>query len=247
MSAETEIVQLQAGGLLSGFTMSDFVMIFAVLAAPVIAVQVDRFLEKKRGENERKLSIFKTLMSTRGKLIDPRHVEALNMIDLEFDGVRRVTEAWKAYLDHLNNAPKYPAFEEKSDEEKWSEKTIHDSKMEAWGNQREEFLADLLHNMGASLNYKFDKTHIKRSIYAPQAHADVENEQQFIRRSLIDLLMGRRALPIEAVTAPLSNEEAQRINQEQAEQQQMRELLIKHYRGDAETPIFVKIVDEKEV
>jgi hypothetical protein len=166
------------------------------------------------------------------------------MIDLEFDGVRPVTDAWKAYLDHLTKTPKYPTSEGKADEEKRSEKAIYDSKMDSWGNQREDFLADLLHTMGASLDYNFDKTHIKRSIYAPQGHADIENDQQFIRRSVIELFLGRLALPVKTSTDPPSEESIQVRDQEQAEQQQIRELLIKHYKGEA--PVYVKIVDGEE-
>lgn len=244
MSTEIESVTQQASMLLSGFTISDLVMICVVLLAPVIAVQVDKYLDKNRSRKERKLNIFKTLMSTRGRIIDPRHVEALNMIDLEFDGVRPVTDAWKAYLDHLTNMPKYPISEGKSDDEKRSEKAIYDSKMESWGNQREDFLADLLHTMGASLEYEFDKTHIKRSIYAPQGHADIENEQQFIRRSVIELFMGRLALPIETITGAPTEQAIQARDREQEEQQQIRDLLIKHYKGEA--PVHVKIVDNEK-
>jgi hypothetical protein len=228
--------------LFSSFTISDILMIGAVILAPVIAVQVDKYLEKKRNKKERKLNIFKTLMATRGRALDPRHVEALNMIDLEFDGEKPVTDAWKAYLDHLINMPKYPTTEGKNEEEKKSEKTIYDSQMTSWGNQRENYLADLLYTMGNSLDYEFDKTHIKRSIYSPQGHADIENEQQFLRKALIELLMGRLTLPVETITNPLSEDQLEAHKEEQAEQKLIRELLIKHYKG--EIPSIVKIVNE---
>ena len=53
--------------------------------------------------------------------------------------------------------------------------------------------------MGKSLDYEFDKTHIKRSIYSPQGHADIENEQQFLRKALIELLMGRLTFPVKTM------------------------------------------------
>ncbi len=228
--------------MFSSFTISDILMICAVILAPLIAVQVDKYLEKKRNTKERKLNIFKTLMATRGRILDPRHVEALNMIDLEFDGDKPVTDAWKAYLDHLINMPKYPTSEGKNEEEKKSEKNIYDSQMATWGDQRENYLADLLFKMGNSLDYNFDKTHIKRSIYSPQGHADIENEQQLLRRASIELLMGRLALPVETVTPPLSEDELKASKEEQAEQKLIRELLIKHYKG--EIPSIVKIVED---
>lgn len=230
--------------LFSSFTISDGLMICAVILAPLIAVQVDKYLEKKRNKKGRKLGIFKTLMATRGRALDPRHVEALNMIDLEFEGEKSVTDAWKAYLDHLVNMPKYPTTEGRNEEQQKSDKTLYDSQMSTWGNQREDYLADLLYKMGNSLDYKFDKTHIKRSIYSPQGHADIENEQQFLRKALIELLMGRLTLPVETVTNPLSEEDLTAHKEEQAEQKLIRELLIKHYRG--EIAATVRIVDDRK-
>jgi hypothetical protein len=44
------------------------------------------------------------LMATRGNALHYRHVEALNLIDVEFFDAseKDVRETWKAYLDHLN-------------------------------------------------------------------------------------------------------------------------------------------------
>jgi len=45
--------------------LSDLLMIAAVLLAPIVAVQVQKWLEQYRSERERQLTIFKTLMATR--------------------------------------------------------------------------------------------------------------------------------------------------------------------------------------
>lgn len=224
--------------------ISNAIMILAVILGPIIAVQVEKYLERKRDIKDSKLEIFKTLMATRGKTLDPDHVEALNMIDLEFDGEKSVTDAWKAYLDHLINIPKYPTTEGKTKEKKENEKTLHNSQMVAWHNERENYLAELLYVMGQSLGYKFDKTHIKRSIYSPQGHADIENDLQFLRKASIELLMGRLPLRVETISPPFSDEELKTYTEEQAEQKLIRELLIKHYKG--EEPINVKIIKEDE-
>ena len=49
-----------------------------------MAVQVQKWLEVFREERGRKLWIFKTLMATRASAVSAEHVQALNMIDLEF-------------------------------------------------------------------------------------------------------------------------------------------------------------------
>ena len=76
MTEKTTDTAQETINLISSFTISDILMIGAVLLAPLIAVQVDKYLEKKRNKKERKLNVFKTLMATRGKILDPRHVEA---------------------------------------------------------------------------------------------------------------------------------------------------------------------------
>jgi len=63
-------------------TISDWLMISAVLTGPILAVQVQKFIESWREAKQRKIYIFKTLMATRGTTLSPRHVEALNIIDV---------------------------------------------------------------------------------------------------------------------------------------------------------------------
>ncbi|HEY8095844.1 MAG TPA: DUF6680 family protein [Methylobacter sp.] len=166
-------------------TISDGLMIFSVLAGPIIAVQLTRFLDNKREIRERKLQIFKTLMATRAYSTNWDHVMTLNRIDLEFDKNNKkekaVIEAWKAYLDLLG------------------EKNITG---EQWAIKRIDLLVELLHKMAVVLSYDFDKTHIKNSSYSPIAHGDMEDELKAIRKGLIDVLEGKRDLPMQITNWP---------------------------------------------
>ena len=89
-------------------TISDYAMILAVILGPILAVQTQKWIESWRADNERKKWIFKTLMATRGTPVSPTHVQALNMIELEFSikdpQEKAVLEAWRVYLDHLSVA-----------------------------------------------------------------------------------------------------------------------------------------------
>ena len=181
-------------------TISDFVMILAVLAAPVMAVQVQKKLETYRERRWHRLRIFKTLMATRGTTIAPNHVEALNAIDLEFDDPEKdkgVIIAWKEYLDHLNSGPN------DKDPETRKQNLTH------WSQKTPDYLANLLHTMGQRLGYHFDKVHIKKSIYYPQGHFEIEQEQLLIRRLLIAVLVGDRAIPMDVKSLPTSDELAE--------------------------------------
>jgi hypothetical protein len=174
--------------------IQDWLMILAVLAGPIIAVQLTRFVDSKKEQRDRKLQIFKTLMATRAYAVSPQHVEALNRIDLEFSNKhkkeRNVVYAWKEYLDLLGD---------------------QDMPKDQWGTKRVERLVDLLHSMAQVLNYEFDKTHIKNSAYAPVAHGDIENQQTTVRMGVIDILEGKRALPMYVTNFPPTANTNERI------------------------------------
>jgi len=168
-------------------TIADWLMILAVLLGPIIAVQLTRYLDNKKEERERKLQVFKTLMATRAYTISWDHVVALNRIDLEFDKDNKkekaVIEAWKAYLDLLGDKSLTP---------------------EQWGIKRVDLLVELLYTMARVLAYDFDKTHIKNSSYSPVAHGNIEDEQKALRAGLIDVLEGKRSIPMTIVNWPKS-------------------------------------------
>ena len=56
---------------------------------------------------------------------------------------------------------------------------------------------DLLYLMSRSLGYEFDKVHLKRGIYSPQAHGDEIMYQTLARKAVLDILSGKRAIPIQ--------------------------------------------------
>lgn len=175
-------------------SISDWLIIAAVLIGPILAVQVQKTIELWRDSKHKKLNIFKTLMATRGTKLSPAHVEALNMIDLEFaekkSREKKVIEAWKIYRDHL-----------------YSLKTDHNDpnynvKLYAWTERSNELLADLLYEMANSVGYDFDKVHLKKGSYTPQGYADIELEQGFIRRSFVQLFLGNKSFPVHIIEHP---------------------------------------------
>jgi hypothetical protein len=170
-------------------TTTDILLILATALSPLIAVQVTRYLDDRNEERGRKLAVFKTLMATRAYTISPRHVEALNSIDLEFLPHRAkekaVLDVWQQYLDHLGNTGMEPS---------------------AWALRRVDLLVDLLHAMGNALGYSFNKTQIKNGTYSPVAHGKLEEEQGRVRELAIEVLEGRRPLGMRVVNLPNQNE-----------------------------------------
>jgi hypothetical protein len=175
-------------------TISDGLMILAVLIGPIVAVQLTRYLDNNKEVRERKLQVFKTLMATRAYTISWDHVVALNRIDLEFDKNNKkekaVIEAWKEYLDLLGNK---------------------EISAEQWAIKRLDLLVELLHKMAQVLDYDFDKTHIKNSSYSPVAHGAIEEENRALRKGLIELLDGKRVVPMSITNLPTPTPSQERL------------------------------------
>jgi len=171
---------------------AEWITILALLCGPVLAVQAQKWIENIREKKNRRLYVFKRLMATRGTLVSPAHVEALNMIDLEFAGNKKadgqVRRRWREYLDHLNSLSQDPA--------------TQTQQMPVWTERNGDLLANLLHDMGRAVGYDFDTVQIRRGIYAPIAHANLEIETQLLRRLLIQVLLGDRSLPLDVRSLP---------------------------------------------
>lgn len=175
----TNVISFVFNKIRTTMNTTDILMILATALSPLIAVQVTRRLDDRNEEKGRKLRIFKTLMATRAYNLSPAHVEALNSIDLEFSQKKKderpVVERWQEYLDHLGNRQMEPA---------------------VWNIRRVDLLVELLYEMGGVLGYDFSKTQIKNGTYAPTAHGQIEDEQSRIRALVLDLLDGKRDLPM---------------------------------------------------
>ncbi|EKN5087440.1 DUF6680 family protein [Yersinia enterocolitica] len=184
-----------------GLQYKDFIMTAAVILGPILAVQAQKFLEQFREKKRRRLEIFRTLMSTRAEILHRNHVQALNMIDIEFYGwmipiiktryqspqEQAVTHAWKIYNSHLNK------FGEYKDESHWITK-------------RQELLTELLYTMALALNYDFDKVQLLRDCYRPEAYNNLESLQAGILLSLAEVLKGDRSIPMRIVEWPSASD-----------------------------------------
>jgi hypothetical protein len=161
--------------------------IVAVMLSPLVAVQVTVWRQNYVEARKRKLGIFHTLMMTRESWLSQEHVRALNSIDIEFHGERKakkILEAWRAYLNQLN-AP------------------LSASEAEAllWNQTRTNRFVTLLGEMAKYFGYDFDETMIRSTSYSPRFYGELEAEGNEIRKLLLQLLRGERALPMTPVGA----------------------------------------------
>lgn len=152
---------------------------FATKKAPLIAIQSQEDREQKRSALNRKFSVFYSLMQTRANRLSYQHVEALNMIDMEFRESDDVTYAWNEYFDHLCRYKPNSEIDITIIEE-----------------GRNALFVNLMYEMSKFLNFNHTKLDIKNKIYAPEFIYNKELNQQEIERYLADLLSNRKSLSV---------------------------------------------------
>jgi hypothetical protein len=174
MSTTATVILTIVGLMLSAIT------VLAIYFGPITALKMQRKLDEERESRNRKLSIYKTLMSNRATRLSSAYVQALNLIEIEFTGEdeheKAVRRSWRELLD---------AYGSYRDTPNASERVT-------------DLTAIMLESMGRSLGYDFDKVTIKKGAYYPELHGNIEREQHTIRKNLLELLdgTGRRKLPV---------------------------------------------------
>src|SRR6266550_8447745 len=160
---------------------TDIVSLIAIVLGPAFGAYMTRWLDDRREAHKRKFDIFRTLMRTRKMPIHTDHVSALNLVEVEFIKNQNVISAWKTYLACLSEP--FPSIEEKE-------------KHDAAAKKRDSLLTKLLSEIAKSLRVKIEQLSILEGNYIPQGWVDDDWEQRLIRRSLLDVLMARRAVVI---------------------------------------------------
>lgn len=156
-------------------------VVIATILGPVLAVLVTRWADARRQTRERRLEIFRSLMATRRAPLAAEKVKALNMVEVEFYGVRKVLEGHKDVMVHIN--------------------TQH-TDLEQWNDRHRKLMTKLLSEIAISLGYELQQLDVLDGGYYPQGFADIESEQREVRRALIQILTGNRPLVV-GTAAPI--------------------------------------------
>lgn len=150
----------------------------AILTSPVVALEIQKRLDEKRAHRDRKMAIFRKLMTTRGMQMAPAHIEALNSIEVEFyakDGPdKKVLDAWRLYITHVNT--QVPA-----------DATL-------WTQTKVDRLVSLLLEMSKGLGFDMDEAAIRTNMYHPVGFVQVEAEQHALRKAALETFSGQRPL-----------------------------------------------------
>jgi hypothetical protein len=156
-----------------------------------VALRIQKKIEENNAKAQRRLNIFKTLMATRADMLSLEHVQALNMIDIEFYKEKNIRATWDVYREHLNSYPQNQSEQNQED----------------WQNEARKYLSDLLSSMSKSLGY--DEDILKKSAYLPNAYYWKRCEEQLIRFHLIKVLNQEKAIKIEISPTNTTNQPQQ--------------------------------------
>jgi hypothetical protein len=158
------------------------VTVAAIVFSPLIALEVQKRLDDRRMKFDRKMAIFRKLMTTRATQLSPAHVEALNGIEVEFYATRgpdkKVLDAWRLYINHLNRP------------------TGEGEALNRWVETKNGLLIELLYQMAQRLKYDIDKVAIEKNVYHPKGFVEIEAEQHALRKAALAVFSSER--PIQA-------------------------------------------------
>lgn len=118
-------------------------------------------------------------MRTRRARLDPAHVSALNLVELEFYGETEIRKSFKAYVRHLNSA--WPANQEE---------------LQRHNNDGDDLFSEFLKDVANSLGYSFDKRDLDRLGYLPRGLGEQHDNQMANSQYLREVFEGRRSIPI---------------------------------------------------
>jgi hypothetical protein len=117
-------------------------------------------------------------MATRLIGISQEHVNALNLVEVDFYKCRKVQQEWRAYKDHLFTT---------------------DKEDEVWQEKKERLLANLLYQMARTLHFDIPALDIFKGGYAPKGwlHRDVRATGAL--EYIYKLSQGTKVVPIYVV------------------------------------------------
>lgn len=182
---------------MSSLSPADWLTLIAIIIGPVFGAWFATSWGERKNDHERKMHIFRSLMSTRKTPMSPENVRALNLIDVEFNDDSDVLQSWSNLLEDLEaTIPKKPYEEISNDltiEEVKERERLYDQRV---NEGRQRLRVKLVQAMGKSLGYNLEQYDISEGGYYPQFHDNIEWEQHNVRSLFSDLYKGIRGLPV---------------------------------------------------
>jgi hypothetical protein len=177
--------------------ISDWLLIAATVAGPILAVQAQKWVERATENRRRRLWIFETIMANRATRLADENIRALNQIDLVFrrQRDRAVISAWRSLFGELTQGLGNAA-------------NPDGAIVNAWNNRCNELYVALESAMSTALGFSFTDEELRRGIYYPRGHVEREQAQLAILHNLKRLLIGETAINMNVKEFPVAPETA---------------------------------------
>ncbi|MGZ5911087.1 MAG: DUF6680 family protein [Reyranella sp.] len=153
-------------------------IVIATFMGPIFAVWIALWREERNDRRNRRFYIFRTLMATRKIAMSREQVDALNLVETEFQGVPKVQAAYASYIRHLYTDVNSPD----------------------WDERRQDHLARVLHHMSVEMGMPLSEADLRSGGYSPRGWT-VRND---IEQYLHDVAMNKASIPMRIVGTPPS-------------------------------------------
>jgi len=181
-------------------TSFELASVAGLVLGPIAAAMIAFKLQDRAMVRQRRLDVFRTLMRTRRTPLNPDHVGALNLVEIDFAGHRTVLEAHKRLFDSFSRQSPRSDGETHNPTDDDGERQRKDS---VYGTrlfeERQHLLAKLLFSMGRVLAYRIEQLDILEGGYHPSYHAEIELQQGLMRNYLVKLASGEQSLPVRVI------------------------------------------------
>ncbi|MDC1399739.1 hypothetical protein N8306_04425 [Yoonia sp.] len=153
--------------MMMGFAIENWLTIIsitAIFASPMVAFWVSDKVGRGREIRSRQYQILRDLMSTRRSRLDPIHISALNLVELEFYNIDMIRQSYKKYVKHLSTP--FPNGERQE---------------QPFIDERNDLFAELLAAVASELGFKFDKSDLSRLAIS-------QKQMQYMQRMNMQIL-----------------------------------------------------------
>lgn len=160
-------------------TIAEKWTIAAIVIGPGIGVLLTFLMQHVVSQRQRRMNVFRDLMATRRMRLSKTHVEALNLVEVEFHRKKDVIKKWNNYREHLyTKAP-----EDAQD-------------LDRFIKDQEKLLTLLVQSIGKEMGRQIEQLEIWDGGYVPAGWEQDEIQIRELRRHALGMLKGQLGLPV---------------------------------------------------
>lgn len=178
--------------MFDGMEAKDWWLLIGAVMGPILAVAATRIVDELRDNRARRNAVFVSLMSTRRAQLTPEHVQALNLIEIEFANSQRVISELKAYMALMEERTLPLSRFERDEAVKSAQKQADEDLI----RRRRRAFGSLVQAIGKKIGRNVDRYDIVEGGYYPGGWGEAETLQLDNMRRINDILNWRERFPV---------------------------------------------------